>query len=111
MHWLKKAALLGNPQAMSELGVRHYHGRGVKKDHAKAARLYRGAVAGGYAWAMILLGLCYRDGEGVARNLHRARYWFTKAASADGKEERETVTEARNALAEMRRKRSAADVP
>jgi TPR repeat protein len=87
--------------------VRYYHGSGVKKDHAKAARLYRRAVDRGYAWAMYLLGLCYRDGEGVARNLHRARYWFTKAASAKGKGERRTVTEARSALAEMRTRRTA----
>ena len=52
------------------------------------------AAAAGYAIAQCTLGLCYQDGDGVEKDLVKAREWLTKAA-ARGNER------AKKALAQM----------
>jgi len=104
IHWLKKAAAKHDPEALYLLGIHYHNGSGVRRDHALSARLYRESAELGEAYAMYLLGLSHRDGEGVARSLPRARRWFTKAANADIDEERETVLEARKALAALEKR-------
>ena len=42
------------------------------------------------------LGLCYRDGEGVKRNLRWARYWLGRSAKAGNKRARKALADLRN---------------
>jgi TPR repeat protein len=58
--------------ACSELASMLHHGRGVTRDDAKAAELYKLACDGGSAVDCASLGSLYRLGEGVARDYPRA---------------------------------------
>ena len=60
---------------------------------ARAATLYRAAAEQGDSWACYLLGLCYRDGEGVRRNRRSARKWFRCAADSGEKEAMKALSE------------------
>ena len=72
-HWLRRGAALGEPEALSLLGVLYHNGKRVPGDRPFAVSLYRAASALGDSWATYLLGLCYRDGEGVPKDRRRAR--------------------------------------
>lgn len=49
-------------------------------------KLYRLAARQGDRWAQYLLGVRYRDGDGVRRNRRWAAFWLEKAAD-QGEEE------------------------
>ncbi len=51
-----------------------------KGDFPNALRNYTNAAKGGVAYAMYNLGLMYKDGKGVQKNLPEALKWFTQAA-------------------------------
>jgi TPR repeat protein len=55
----------------------------VPVDFERAAHYLRLAAKGGDASAMYNLGICYREGKGVARSLADARKWFRRAKKAD----------------------------
>jgi TPR repeat protein len=52
----------------------------VAKDFVQAAAWYRKAADQGHASAQYNLGVCYRDGAGVAMNAFEAAKWYRKAA-------------------------------
>ncbi|MEO6594761.1 MAG: tetratricopeptide repeat protein [Planctomycetota bacterium] len=109
--WYRRAARQGQRNARFNLGLMHKYGDGVAKSWPKALAYFRRAAASGHVgsaqqlarfyngaeghrvrdalaavdlgdtWAMHLLGLCHRDGEGVRKNLRRARALWTKAAA------------------------------
>ena len=58
----------------------HDQGKGVRQDHAQAARWYRTAADQGDAHAQHSLAVCYLIGEGVERDPARAARWFRRAA-------------------------------
>jgi hypothetical protein len=58
--------------ACTELGVMYEKGRGVAKDEARAAALYKQACDGGYAGGCVDLGAAYASGRGVAKDELRA---------------------------------------
>jgi tetratricopeptide (TPR) repeat protein len=62
------------------MGFCYANGQGVKKDAAKAVKMYRKAADQGLAQAQWRLGLCYYTGEGVARNAVEAYAWFSMAS-------------------------------
>jgi TPR repeat protein len=61
-------------------GDRYYFGKGVSKDFAEAANLFRRAAERGSAEAQNRLGICFLTGHGVARDYSEAVKWFRKAA-------------------------------
>ena len=72
MKWYRQAAdLLKVPEAMVSVGYLYLQGFGVKQDYAQAMEWYRKAEAAGDVAAKVALGLMYRDGTGVTRNLSR----------------------------------------
>jgi len=58
----------------------------VPVDFERAAHYFRLAAKGDNANAMANLGLCYRDGKGVARSLDDARKWLLRAKKAGFKD-------------------------
>ena len=79
--WLRRGAALMEPEALCSLGVLHHNGKRAPMDRPFAVKLYRAAAKLGNGWAHYLLGLSYRDGEGVSKDRRRARAWFAKAAA------------------------------
>ena len=51
-----------------------------KKDYQEAVKWYRKAAEQGDAEAQFYLGLCYSNGDGVAKDLKEAAKWWRKAA-------------------------------
>ena len=78
--WYRKAAELGNADAMDVLGSFYESGFGFAKDEAEAARWYRKSADLGHAEAMNDLGILYVNGRGVAKDDAEAARWFRKAA-------------------------------
>jgi S1-C subfamily serine protease len=60
------------PDLCNASGIVFRRGRGVSRDDARAAELYRKACDAAYAPGCANLGVLYRAGEGVARDLPRA---------------------------------------
>ena len=83
--WLQRAADEGDDDALVELGIHYYWGKGVKKNPKAAIRCFRKATKGknicGYGRddAFFLLGLGYFEGKGVKRSLNKAREQFQRA--------------------------------
>jgi serine/threonine protein kinase len=78
----RKAADLGEPQAMKELGDMLMEGNGVTQDNDEAAKWFRKAADKGNTPAMLSLGGMYLLGNGVEQNDTEAADWFRKAADA-----------------------------
>jgi TPR repeat protein len=80
--WYKKAAALGNPQAMRTLGIRYDRGLGVPLDYVNAREWYEKAAVAGDAAAMFDIGYAYDSGRGGSKDHDKAREWYEKAAGA-----------------------------
>lgn len=78
--WVRKAADQGEFIAQYALGSFYYQGHGVRRDWAKAARLFWEAAMQEYAEAQYRLGDCFALGRGVERSEASAEYWYRKAA-------------------------------
>ena len=55
--------------------------KGVGRDHAEAARLFRLAADQGYTDAECMLGIAYADGCGVPRSSTEATRYFKRAVA------------------------------
>jgi TPR repeat protein len=75
------AAEAGNTYGIYELATCYEHGRGVKKNTAKAASLFREAALGGNRYAQFMLGRCYEGGIGIGQDKYAAVKWYKKAAA------------------------------
>lgn len=81
-HWVTKIqALIGIPEAQSELGRMYLIGDGVAQDSAKAVEWYQKAVAQGYAHAQFSLGASYAHGQGVPKDAAKAVELWQKSAA------------------------------
>ena len=80
MRWFRKAADLGNANAMENIGVLYRTGQGVVRDDAEALRWWRKAADLGDANAMNQIGGAYRDGRGIGRDYIEAMRWFRSSA-------------------------------
>jgi TPR repeat protein len=80
--WYRKAAELGMPWAMNNLGKMYAHGQGgLKPDSATAVSWYRKALELGNEQAMNNLGSMYELGEGgLNRDNATAVSWYRKAS-------------------------------
>ena len=71
--WYKRAADLGNPAAMVNLGVLQAQGKGVALDPEAAVALYRKSVALGHPAGMHNLAWMLDSGKGVFALEHEVR--------------------------------------
>ncbi len=78
----RRAADLGEPRAMQDLGEIFMEGTVVAKNDEEAARWFRKGAERGNASAMLFLGGMYRLGNGVEQSDKEAADWFRKAADA-----------------------------
>ena len=87
-----KAAAYGNNDALVEMALAYYEGRGVKEDRVKAFSLLKNLnyfkasnilqekYFNGSAENQFLIGRAYELGEGLPRDLNSAVDWYEKAA-------------------------------
>ena len=68
-------------ESLYTLGLKYLEGSGVRKNAAKAYRLFKQAADRGYPRAEYQLGILYRDGNGVAREKKEALKWLRLAAA------------------------------
>lgn len=59
-----------------------YEGKAGKKDKDISFQIFQHYALEGRQWALIKVGDCYMEGEGVKKNEAEALKWFEKAASA-----------------------------
>jgi TPR repeat protein len=87
--WFRKAAGAGDGDALIQLGIHYYWGKGVRRNPRAAVRCFRAAkkvknVSGmGRDDAYFFLGIAYREGRGVRASIPNARKFF-KQANIDG---------------------------
>lgn len=81
IQWYRMAADKGDNWAQVNLGEIYLDGgRGVQKDYAQAARLFRKAMRKKDVFAFFNLGLCYDFGKGVRKSDVLACKYYAKAA-------------------------------
>ena len=70
-----------SPEAHFAIGIMHYKGDGVLRNHATALQHFQLAAQGGHAGAQYNLGLMYGSGsDGVAKDMREAARWYRLAA-------------------------------
>ena len=79
-YWFEKAAVLGNKDAIYNLGVGYEYGEFGYVDLFQAFTQYHLAAEKGLVKGMSKLGLFLHLGKGCTQNLEDAFLWFTKAA-------------------------------
>jgi uncharacterized protein len=83
--WFRKAADAGDDDALIQLGIHYYWGKGTRKNTKEAVRCFRKATKGknisegGRDDAFFLLGVAYSEGEGVRTSIPNARKLFQRA--------------------------------
>lgn len=75
--YFKKAVELKDPIAQNNLGVFYLK---VKKDNQKAFSSFKLSAEFGVSQAQLNLGMMYRGGLGVEKNLNQAMHWFLESA-------------------------------
>jgi TPR repeat protein len=79
---LERAADLGSPRAMREIGIVLQRGRGVKADPVRSAKWLLQAADTGDAIAMRELAMAYASGFGVSLSATKSTEWMKRAAEA-----------------------------
>ncbi len=85
VRWFRKSADAGDGDALIQLGIHYYWGKGVRKDPKAAVRCFRAATRarnvseGGRDDAFFFLGVAYSEGEGVRASIPSARKLFERA--------------------------------
>ena len=97
---LRERASNGDADAQFTLGKNYEAGRGgLKKDFEQASNWYRLAADQGDPFAQASLGLLYRFGKGVQRDLVQAYLWLELSASRTTGADSESIAEYRDAAA------------
>ena len=73
---MRAAALEGDPQAQSYLGVCYQNGHGVEQNHQEAVKWFRRAADQNDPVAQCYLGVCYWTGQGVPQEFGEAAKWL-----------------------------------
>ncbi|HEY6170300.1 MAG TPA: tetratricopeptide repeat protein [Verrucomicrobiae bacterium] len=77
----RQAAEKGVAEAQNAMGFfHHYGGGGAKHDDVESLRWYRKAADQGYPGAQFNLGMIYKDGTGVPKDLAESFKWFQLSA-------------------------------
>ena len=63
------------------LGIMHFDGSGVEKDHKQAVNWFSQAAEAGHAGAQFNLALIYDEGSGKDQDMEKALKWYKKAAT------------------------------
>lgn len=80
--WYETASRAGNPVAQFNYGTFCWTGRGgVPEDRTQAIFWWGKAATGGIPSAKTNLGVCFRDGLAVEKDLNKARNLFIEAAA------------------------------
>lgn len=85
VQWFKKSSRMSDGDALVQLGIHYYWGKGTRKNFKAAARCFRQATRAknisGYGRddAFFCLGLCYFEGRGVRKSLSTASRLFERA--------------------------------
>ncbi len=85
VHWFRESVASGDDEALIQLGIHYYWGKGVKKDACAAVRCFRKATRGrdvsesGRDDAFFYLGIAYYEGNGVKASSATARKLFRRA--------------------------------
>lgn len=79
LRWTRRGAALGDEDCITNLGLRYFYGKGVRRDRQRALALYRRAAAIGSAYASYNIGLHYEHGDVVPRNERTAARWMRRA--------------------------------
>lgn len=83
--WFRKSSEAGDGDALIQLGIHYYWGKGVKKNPKAAVRCFRRGTKAkniceaGRDDAFFFLGLAYFEGEGVKRSISNARKLLQRA--------------------------------
>ena len=82
IEYFKLAAMHNQTESLLYLGIMHFYGYGVEKDHSKAKLYIERAAANGNSTAFINLGkLCFNE-----RDYKQSEYYFEKAAEKNDPE-------------------------
>lgn len=83
--WFRRAAEAGDGDALIQLGIHYYWGKGVRRNPRAAVRCFRSAtkaknISGlGRDDAFFFLGIAYHEGRGVKASKPNAREFFKRA--------------------------------
>jgi TPR repeat protein len=80
MRWFRKAADVGNTEAMMGMSWIYGNGRGVPQDDAEALRWRKMSAEHGNAVAMWVVGVNYEEGKVVPQDYAEAMRWYKKSA-------------------------------
>ena len=86
MAFLKKGALLGDPDAQYELGIRLALGLGISAEPNQGVEWLNRSASAGQHEAQFALGFIHDEGVVVGRNLETAITWYKKTAEAGNTE-------------------------
>lgn len=84
-NWFLKAADAGDGDALIQLGIHYYWGKGIRKDSKAAVRCFRSALRSkniseaGRDDAFFLLGVASYEGKGVRSSIPNAKKLFERA--------------------------------
>lgn len=78
--WYKKAAKMGDEEALYDLGECFCLGTGTKKDIKEAVKCFMQSAQKGCIMAQYKMGDLYSDGQGVEKDNIEAVEWYMKAA-------------------------------
>mmetsp|Transcript_75544 Transcript_75544/g.125972 ORF Transcript_75544/g.125972 Transcript_75544/m.125972 type:complete len:261 (-) Transcript_75544:151-933(-) len=95
LHWLKRAAGLGEPTALALLGVAYQSGEDVAPNPSYAAVCYARAAAAGSAIGCFKLGMAFSMGRlALPKDLKEAQMWLRKVPSCAIQDGSKTLLEA-----------------
>lgn len=85
--WSRKAVEQGEYADLEyNLGMMCYNGNGTMMDANQAYQWFLKSANHNYVPAMVMLGICYRDGKGVGMSQAMAREWLTRAKTEGSSE-------------------------
>ena len=85
VRWFRRGVREGDGEALLQLGIHYYWGKGVRRNSKAAVQLFRRAIRskniseGDRDDAFFLLGLAHYEGEGVKDSLPKALKLFQRA--------------------------------
>ncbi|WP_011608305.1 tetratricopeptide repeat protein [Histophilus somni] len=80
VYWYTKAAEQGYANAQNNLGLMYTDGgKGITQNYKQAVYWYTKAAEQGYANAQYNLGVMYANGQGVQRNVSKAKQYYRLA--------------------------------
>jgi uncharacterized protein len=85
VQWFRKSVASGDDDALIQLGIHYYWGKGVRKNPTAAVRCFRKATRGknicesGRDDAFFYLGIAYLEAKGVRGSIPTARKLFQRA--------------------------------